>query len=134
LFISLTRTSLIYQSSLLIVLLMESAMRNFLGAGAIFALLLTGIASIEAAPIAGEPVAIITNPWGGSSAIEVVAASGGALMRSGRWRFVAVAAADEDPAFHQRLRTAGAWLIVSPIRLGACLDDKLLKPSQAKRS
>ena len=109
-------------------------MRDFLGAGAIFALLLTAIAWIEAAPVAGEPVAIITNPWGGASAIEIVVAAGGALMRSGRWRFVAVAAADDDPAFQQRLRTAGAWLIVSPIRLGACLDDTLLEPSQANRS
>ncbi len=109
-------------------------MRGLLAVGAIFAALLTGILWIEAAPVAGEPVAVISNPWGASSAIDVVAAAGGALMRSGRWRWIAVAANENDPEFHQRLHQAGAWLLVSPIRLGACLDETPVTPGQAKRS
>jgi hypothetical protein len=98
-------------------------MRKWFGIMAIFAALLVAIAAIEAAPVAGEPVAVITNPWGPRSAIEVIVDAQGSLMRAGRWRFLAVAADEGDASFHQRLRAAGAWLLVSPIALGACLDD-----------
>jgi hypothetical protein len=98
-------------------------MRNWFGIGAIFAALLVTIASIEAAPVAGEPVAVVTNPWGPKSAMDVIADAQGSIVRVGRWRFLAVAADESDMSFHQRLRAAGAWLLVSPIALGACLDD-----------
>ena len=98
-------------------------MRNRFGIGAIFAALLVAIASIEAAPVAGEPVAVVTNPWGPKSAIDVIADAQGSIARVGRWRFLAVAADEGDASLHQRLRAAGAWLLVSPIAVGACLDD-----------
>jgi hypothetical protein len=125
---------LIYQDSLFIACWAENSMRNLIGVGAIAAMLLIGVAWIAAAPIAGEPVAVISNPWGSSSAIEVVAAAGGTIMRAGRWGWVAVAANDDDPAFYGRLRAAGAWLLVSPIGLGTCLDETLTTARQAKRS
>jgi hypothetical protein len=109
-------------------------MRNLSGVGAIVAMLLIGIAWIAAAPVVGEPVAVIANPWGSSSAIEIVAAAGGKIFRAGRWSWVAVAASDDDPALHRRLRAAGAWLLLSPIGLGACLDETLTTAKQAKRS
>jgi hypothetical protein len=104
-------------------------MRNWFGIGAIFVALLATMASIEAAPVAGEPIAVITNPWGAKSAIEVIVDAQGSLMRAGRWRFLAVAADERDVSFHQRLRAAGAWLLVSPIALGACLDDARVEPN-----
>jgi hypothetical protein len=104
-------------------------MRHWFGIGAIFAALLVALVLLEAAPVAGQPVAVITNPWGPRSAIEVIADAQGLPMRAGRWRFLAVAADERDQSFHQRLRAAGAWLLVSPIALGACLDDARIEPN-----
>jgi hypothetical protein len=103
-------------------------MRNWFAIGAIFATLLVALASIEAAPVAGEPVAVITNPWGPRSAIDVIADAQGSIVRVGRWSFLAVAADDGDASFHRRLRAAGAWLLLSPIAVGACLDDARIEP------
>jgi hypothetical protein len=103
-------------------------LRDLLGAGVLLALLLGGDLWIETAPAAGEPVAVITNPWGQSSALQVAAAAHGLILRTGRWRWIAVTANDGDPSFQQHLRAAGAWLLLSPIGLGTCLDTPPAEP------
>jgi hypothetical protein len=99
-------------------------LRELLGAGMSLMLLLIGILWIETAPTAGEPIAVITNPWGSSSALQVAAAAHGLILRAGRWRWIAVTTNDDDPSFQNHLRAAGAWLLLSPIGLGTCLESQ----------
>jgi hypothetical protein len=111
-----------------------SGLRDLLTAGIFLILMLTGIFWIEVAPEAGEPVAVITNPWGSHSALEIIAAARGLILQSGRWRWVAVATSDGDPLFQDRLRAAGAWLLLSPIGLSACFDTQPTEPASSSRS
>lgn len=89
--------------------------------GALIFVLLAGLLLIESAPDPHGPVAVITNPWGARSAIEVIAAADGAIVRAGPWPWLAVAIDANDPGFRARLAQSGALLVVSPIALGACL-------------
>jgi hypothetical protein len=103
-------------------------LRELLGAGMSLMLLLICILWIETAPTAGEPIAVVTNPWGSSSALQVAAAAHGLILRAGRWSWIAVTTNDDDPSFQNHLRAAGAWLLLSPIGLGTCLESQPPRP------
>lgn len=76
---------------------------------------------LEAQPRASSDVAAIFAPWvGAGGAIERIARAGGATVRTGIAGNIVVAHGD-DPAFADRLRAEGAWLIVDPVALGGCL-------------
>lgn len=96
-------------------------MRTVFQVGALIFVLLGALLLIEVAPDADGPVAVIANPWGSRSAIEVIAAADGAIVRASPWRWLAVATTAENPNFRKRLGAAGALFAISPIALGACL-------------
>ena len=72
----------------------------------------------------GEPVAALFPPWWGAERVFAAAASaGGAIVREGAWPSILVlTAADGD--FADRLHAAGAWLLLNPKALDACLKEK----------
>jgi hypothetical protein len=72
----------------------------------------------------GEPVAALFPPWWGAERVFAAAASaGGAIVREGAWSNILVlSSADGD--FADRLHTAGAWLLLNPKALDACLKEK----------
>jgi hypothetical protein len=49
-----------------------------------------------------------------------VVVAGGRPIRGGGFANIVIASA-EDPRFADRLRAAGAWLVVDAVALGACL-------------
>jgi hypothetical protein len=79
---------------------------------AAFAVLVACI-GVELTSIASDKLMIIASPFGDRSALDVVAAADGRIMRLGRWSWIAVAAND-GPDVRGRLRTAGA-LWVGPV-------------------
>jgi hypothetical protein len=73
---------------------------------------------------AGAPVAAVFPPWWNSERVFAAAAStGGAIVREGAWENILVlnsASAD----LPRRLRAAGAWLLLNPKALDACLKER----------
>jgi hypothetical protein len=71
----------------------------------------------------GEPIAAIFPPWWDAERAFVAAASsGGAIVREGIWSNILVLrSADGD--FAERLHSAGAWLLLNPKALDACLKE-----------
>jgi hypothetical protein len=80
-------------------------MRTLFQVGALISVLLV----IEVSPDSDGPVAVITNPWGLRSALEVIAAANGAIVRASPWRWLAVATQADDPNFQAQLRAAGTF-------------------------
>jgi hypothetical protein len=77
-------------------------------------------AMVQLAPISGQPVAALFPPWWSNSrAFAAAAATGGAIVRTGAWPTLLVVAS-ASPRLTERLRSAGAWLILNPQALGAC--------------
>jgi hypothetical protein len=107
---------------------------NLLTVGMFLILMLVSIFGIEVTPEAGEPVAVIVNPWGSASALEIIAAARGLILRSGRWPWIAVATSDDGPLLQERLKAAGAWLLLSPVGLGTCFDTPSTEPASSSRS
>jgi len=72
----------------------------------------------------GAPVAAVFPPWWDSERIFAAAAStGGAIVREGIWSNILVLnSADAD--LPRRLRGAGAWLLLNPKALDACLKER----------
>jgi hypothetical protein len=73
---------------------------------------------------AGEPVAAVFPPWWSAERAFVAAsAAGGAVVREGAWsNILVVSSAERD--FPDRLHVAGAWLLLNPKALDACLKEK----------
>lgn len=98
-------------------------MRTWTFAGALILLLLVPLLYIDVAPAADGPVAVIANPFGRRSALDVIAAADGDVLRTSSWSWLAVAATRSEPGFRTRLMAAGALLLVAPGALGACFSD-----------
>src|SRR5712671_200879 len=79
---------------------------------------------LRPSPAIGEPVAAVFPPWWGAErAFAAASSSGGAIVREGAWPSILVlSSADED--FADRLHAAGAWLLLNPKALDACLKEK----------
>jgi hypothetical protein len=72
---------------------------------------------------AGAPVAAVFPPWwGGERVFAASVSTGGAIVREGAWANILVLiSADTD--LPRRLRAAGAWLLLNPKALDACLKE-----------
>jgi hypothetical protein len=69
------------------------------------------------------PIAAVFPPWWSAERSFAAAASGGAIVREGAWsNILVVKPADGDAA--SRLYAAGAWLLVDPKALDACLKEQ----------
>jgi len=80
-------------------------------------------------PSPGRPVAIVFAPWtDAASALKRVADAGGRLVSYGGMPFVTVAIAD-DANYAERAFAAGAWFVLDPAIIEACL-----RASEASRS
>ncbi|PSC04609.1 hypothetical protein SLNSH_12585 [Alsobacter soli] len=75
--------------------------------------------AVRLAPPPTGPVAVFTNPFSSESAADIVARSGGQLVRGGPWRWMVIGDSP-DPGFRERLRPEGAWLVTTPINPAAC--------------
>ena len=76
------------------------------------------IAALTAGPDLG-PVAAVFPPWWDSAHAFAAAATGGPVLGMGLRGFV-VLVAPEEPNGRQRLRRAGAWLLIDPSSLAGC--------------
>lgn len=75
-----------------------------------------GLTAVAAAslppPVASEAVALIYPPWyGAEESFRETINSGGRVVKPGTVDFVVLAVGD-DPAFFDRARNNGAWLVV----------------------
>jgi hypothetical protein len=85
-----------------------------------------GSAWLELRPTAtvGAPVAAIFPPWWNAERSFTAAASaGGAIVRTGTWSNILVVTAADGGLFN-RLRAAGAWLLVNPTALDGCFKER----------
>jgi hypothetical protein len=103
-------------------------MRTFLLTAAFMCAPLIPAVLARSAPEPRGAVAVVVNPFRAEGALGAVAAAEGRIVRLGRWPFIAVAETDgpdsEDGPFRDRLRAAGAWLLLDPLGLGACLEPR----------
>ncbi len=95
---------------------------------AILLLLVSFIASawLDLRPVlaADEPVAALFPPWWSADRTLAAATStGGAIVREGAWSSILVLKSD-DGDLGRRLYASGAWLLVNPKALEACLKEK----------
>lgn len=82
---------------------------------------LLAVTAMTFAPPDKGPVAALFAPsLSRTEVMSRVAAADAALIRHGLFDGIVVAAAD-DPGLAQRLRNAGAWIVVDPLAIGACL-------------
>ena len=79
---------------------------------------------VELTPAAEGPITIVTGPFSGRNAMEVVAAADGRIVGEGRWPWVAVGTS-RDPDFQTKLKAAGALLLLPPFK-NACQRDQAL--------
>ncbi len=61
--------------------------------------------------------------WEAERAFVAAASSGGAIVREGVWSNILVLRS-ADSNFAARLHIAGAWLLLNPKALDACLKEK----------
>ena len=76
------------------------------------------LAALTAGPDSG-PVAAIFPPWWDGAHAIAAAATGGPVLAIGLRDFVILVAPDR-PNGRQRLRHAGAWLLIDPSSLAGC--------------
>jgi hypothetical protein len=92
--------------------------------GALRGLAITGLAAggllaaLTALPERG-PVAAVFPPWWDGMRAITAASEGGSVLRLGLMNFV-VLVAPAEPADRDRLRRAGAWLLLNPRGLIGC--------------
>jgi hypothetical protein len=73
---------------------------------------------------ADAPVAAVFPPWWSAERSFIAAASaGGAIVREGAWSNILVVK-PADAGLAHRLYAAGAWLLLDPKALDACLKEK----------
>jgi hypothetical protein len=83
----------------------------------------TATLSVLPSDAPGAPVAAVFPPWWSAERSFAAAASaGGAIVREGAWSNILVVTPGEGD-FTRRLYAAGAWLLVDPKALDACLKD-----------
>jgi hypothetical protein len=93
--------------------------RSFSQSLAIFGLAAAGLlAALPSGPASG-PVAAVFPPWWDAGRTFQAAAEGGPILRLGAARFV-VLVAPLGASGRERLRRAGAWLLLSPLGLSGC--------------
>jgi hypothetical protein len=72
---------------------------------------------------ADAPIAVIFPPWWSAErAFTAAASAGGAIVREGAWSNILVVKST-DAGFVERLHAAGAWLLLNPQALAACLKE-----------
>ncbi len=82
---------------------------------------LLAVTGMTLAPSDEGPVAALFAPSLSRTEVMLrVAAADASLIRHGAFDGIVVATAD-DPGLARRLRNAGAWLVVDPLAIGACL-------------
>jgi hypothetical protein len=84
---------------------------------------LGAVASIDLLPPSRGAVAVVANPFDGQTAVGVIAAAGGRLIRSGPWPWIAVGIKSADENFAPALRKAGALAVLSPLAAGGCRNE-----------
>ena len=77
------------------------------------------IAAFSLQPPVTGAVAALFPPWWSAGRSMMAAASAGTVMRLGALAFVVIVVPEAGGA-NQKLRGAGAWLIVDPWALGGC--------------
>jgi hypothetical protein len=70
-------------------------------------------------PTATGPVAAVFPPWWAGTHSMAAAGQIGAVVRFGAFPFVVVVVPEGENA-DERLRRAGAWLVLDPLAFGAC--------------
>ena len=79
------------------------------------------VAALALSPPAAGPVAALFAPWlSGDEVLHRVAAADAAIVRWGALDSVVVVGS-ERPDLSNRLRAAGAWLVVDPVAIAGCL-------------
>ncbi|MGA0541319.1 hypothetical protein [Neotabrizicola sp. VNH66] len=94
--------------------------RDLLPAGGLLCAGLAGLAAASLQGVAGNGAWLVVAPPGYSlpETIGMVGAADGGLIDTGRFGNIVIAASAE-PGFSDRLRAAGAWLVVpAPVTLG----------------
>jgi len=102
-----------------------SVTRDFLSSCTLVLVFLIALLAVEPVLKPDGPVTIITDPFSGQSAMNVIAAAQGNILSAGRWPWIAVADGSHDPDFLAKLRAAGALFFLPPIT-NACLGDPAL--------
>lgn len=100
-------------------------MRSWAPALLLLAVSFVGTASLALrAPDAGTaPVAAIFPPWWGSERVLAAAVAADAvIVRPGAWPAILVVTS-EHRDLAARLRAAGAWLLLDPQAVAACLKE-----------
>ena len=113
---------------------MAKARRRGLAAAGFLACGLAATAPLAFAPRPGGPMAAVFPPWWDARrSFEATALAQAVMVRAGAWPAVVVAAdalpggdgppaagAARVPGLGERLRAAGAWLLLDPRSLGGC--------------
>lgn len=81
------------------------------------------LALMSSPPVSGQPVLVITAPWG-STAEELIALAGGVPVGPVSAP-IAIMATSDEVAFVMRLKQAGAWLVLDGQRLAAICGDPI---------
>ncbi|TLP43769.1 hypothetical protein FDK21_16215 [Cohaesibacter sp. CAU 1516] len=90
----------------------------------VFSLIMTlGVFVFSAGPRAsGDKVVVFVPPWSSdTNVVEVIAAANGALLRGGKWHWIALAQSD-DPGFVHRLYWSGAFFVGGGEAFSACFS------------
>lgn len=78
-------------------------------------------ATAQTADPRGE-AAVVFAPWTSQAeAFARIGESGGAIVRAGALPFVAIAVAEDGPAFARAVRAAGALALLDPGTLASCI-------------
>jgi hypothetical protein len=78
-----------------------------------------------------QGVAVVFAPWTApETAMALTAQAGGRFVRFGGYGFITVVTAD-DHNYPARVMAAGAWLVVDPQLVAACLDPFGTKARQS---
>jgi hypothetical protein len=101
---------------------------SFLVPSLLFGLSLIGTGWMQLAPRPGWPVIAVFPPWwAASQAVEAVVRADGDIVGLGRWPMMVVAWSSR-PRFGQRLRSAGAWLLLDARNSAGCATPALGGP------
>lgn len=98
--------------------LRKAKLRSLLLPAALGGMSVIAAGSLTLRPPQSGPVAVLFPPWWPAER-SMAAAAGGAVIRFGAFPFVVVVM-PEQATSAERLRRAGAWMLLNPQSLGAC--------------
>lgn len=95
------------------------SVRDLLKSLAILGLAAIGLLAVLPNAPESAAVAVVFPPWWDASRTLLAAAQAGPVLRLGAARFVVLVGPLAPPA-RERVRRAGAWLLLSPLGLAGC--------------